>query len=1056
MNGSDPAIRPRRLTVLICTHNRAALVARTLESLQSAERPGGWTVDILVVANACTDDTHVLLERESAHTANDPSLLPLRWLPEPNPGKAHALNAAIPLVRSSELVAFVDDDQRVAPGYLVAACRAADAWPEFTLFCGRIVPDWDGSEPRWVHTEGRYAIRPRPVPQSGWGDEARELTPSDGLPGGGVLALRGGVFDRVGPFSTRLGPRGHDLGGSEDADFLERAFALGERCRYVPDMLQYHHVDPERLRFTYVLRKAFARARAEVIRRRVRTGIAPYHWNKLLAYAFCALFPPALPRLRYYLVRVAATLGEMAGAHANRWRPAWRDGEKRRTRIFLFLMAIAAALALGAGWLAAPRGMALAAVAVALAAALAAVGLSVWSLRAFVLAGPRLPAEIVGRYRVRALLAQLRLTFWAFVIASLLAVPGMAFLYATAQVLGGSPSFGGQVGAALASVILLTLLQFLRQLLWLPANITASYRYRVSRLYPFWFRLTPARLRVALAVAAGLPIAGALGMGLASLLQGHGLATLAWLAGLGFYGLIALWLRPVEARPVRAARREGPPNLLLLGSDTLRADRLDGSHSRNVAPFLTALAEQGARFDQCFTPCARTAPSLLALLTGCWPARLGVADNFVADETTQLAVPGLPAILRRHGYRTLALSDWCGADLAKFDLGFDRADVPEDQWNISLFIRQGPKDLRLFLALFSHNAFGRRFLPEIFYLGGVPQTDLLGREARHVLSECAADGRPFFLNVFFSTTHGPFGSEYPYYLRYASRDYRGESKFAMSRVTDPWEIIRRQAEPRTAFDLDQIIALYDGCVTRFDDEVRSILAHLEACGLADNTIVVLYSDHGMEFFEHGTWGQGNTVVSDASNRIPLVVLGPAIPPAVVSEPVRAIDLAPTLLDLCGVGEADRQQMDGCSLLPLMRGEITLAPREVLTETGIWLTRLPGMHPQHKLYPPLMELLTVRDFATGTISVRPEWEAAVRLAKDRALRVGRWKLVCQPLEQGLLLQLFDVEADPECRFDRTGDYPDIARQLWERLTALAGEGLLVAPILTHTTPEARHA
>ena len=71
----------------------------------------------------------------------------------------------------------------------------------------------------------------------------------------------------------------------------------------------------------------------------------------------------------------------------------------------------------------------------------------------------------------------------------------------------------------------------------------------------------------------------------------------------------------------------------------------------------------------------------------------------------------------------------------------------------------------------------------------------------------------------------------------------------MSRLTYPLDILRRQGEPREEFDLDQINDLYDGCVAEFDDEVGKMLAHLEASGLARNTIVVVYSDHGMELFE---------------------------------------------------------------------------------------------------------------------------------------------------------------------------------------------------------------
>ncbi len=1041
--GRASGARVKRLTVLICTHDRAALLARALDSLQTARRPQGWAVDILVVANACTDDTHDLLNRIAQQTAADPGSLPVRWQVEPRPGKAVALNSAIPEVRTADLVAFVDDDQRVHEDYLVAACEAADRWPDFSLFCGRIVPDWDGTEPRWVHEEGRYRIRPRPVPQSGWGDQARELTEADPTPGGGMICVRGSVFQRVGGFAPDLGPVGHDLGGSEDADFIERALRAGERCFYVPEMLQYHHVDRARLRFGFVLRKAFQRARTEVLRKGVRSGISLYQVRKLVLYALAALWPPHPARFRYYLVRLAATLGEMAGQHQGRWRLDCRPAESRRTQRYLAALALVGVGGGVAGGFAAPQGLGDAAGGVVGAAAGLAALLALRAWQTYSLAGPRLPAEVVRKLRTPALVAFLRLVGFAFLLALVLAVPGAAALAA----LGWGDADAWAFGAAgLASIGLISALQFLRQLLFLPAAIVASYGYRPSRLYPLWERLTPKRLgaaTVTLATLFAAPVAVAAWKASAA----HAPAAAGgWLALLAFYGLLGLWLRPVEAVARPARRRGGPPNVLLIGSDTLRADRLDGRHFRPVAPFLAGYARGAAYFERCFTPCARTAPSLLALLTGRWPARLGIADNFVPDERLTLGEPALPERFRRQGYWTGAISDWCGADMGKFRLGFDRADVPPDQWNIFYLVRQGPKDLRLFLSLFARNAFGRRFLPEIYYLGGVPMTDELGREVRHTLSECAERDQPFFLSVFLSTTHGPFGSEYPYYLRYADRHYRGESKFAMARLTDPWEIIRRQAEPREAFDLDQIIALYDGCVTRLDDEIARIITHLERCGLAENTLVVVYSDHGMEFFEHGTWGQGNTVVSDASNHVPLLFKVPGRSGGRIPASVRLIDVAPTLMELCGIPGDGASGMDGQSLVPLLEHEAAPGEREIFVETGIWLTRLPGMRADHLLYPPLVELLTVRDYATGTISVKPEWEARVMAAKDRALRLGRWKLVCQPLEQGLWLQLFDVEADPECRQDLAARHPEQVRWLWARLQALAHWPLSDTPLV----------
>jgi arylsulfatase A-like enzyme len=112
----------------------------------------------------------------------------------------------------------------------------------------------------------------------------------------------------------------------------------------------------------------------------------------------------------------------------------------------------------------------------------------------------------------------------------------------------------------------------------------------------------------------------------------------------------------------------------------------------------------------------------------------------------------------------------------------------------------------------------------------------------------------------------PFSSEAVVHVLHRPA-YAGESKFAMAKLTDPFEIIRRQGAPKEEFDLDQIVDLYDGCVAQFDDEVGKMLRHLETCGLADNTIVVVYSDHGMEFFEHDTWGQEFSV-GEASRAFP--------------------------------------------------------------------------------------------------------------------------------------------------------------------------------------------
>ena len=302
-----------RLTILICTHNRAGLLERTLASLNSTRRPADWMIDVLVAANACSDSTHAFLDDYRRH-AMEQGWLPLDWFAEPTPGKSHALNSALPRI-TGDLVAFVDDDHRVDAGYLEAVCAAADRYPQASLFCGRILPDWDGNEPAWVHDKGPYRIYPLPVPRFDLGDVSRAVTAELAIPGGGNLFLRTDWLSRVGHFNPDLGPTGHDLGGSEDMDWVLRALQLGAQLQYIPDAIQHHYVDTSRLTLPYIIKKAYKRTASTVLLDpRLQGQKTPrYLYRKLAGYALATLTAIGQARRRFYLVRTAATLGEFTG-----------------------------------------------------------------------------------------------------------------------------------------------------------------------------------------------------------------------------------------------------------------------------------------------------------------------------------------------------------------------------------------------------------------------------------------------------------------------------------------------------------------------------------------------------------------------------------------------------------------------------------------------------------------------------------------------------------------------------------------------------------------------
>ncbi len=1022
------------LTILICTHNRADLLERVLTSLNAAKRPA-MPVELLVAANACTDDTVVRMHAYQVQQAGH-NWLPLRLLEVPTAGKSHALNWAIPMIET-ELTAFVDDDHRVDENYLLAIEQAAHNWPDAGLYCGRILPDWDGTEPAWVHDEGPYRIYPLPVPRNDQGDQPKIITAVEGpIPGGGNLVLRRQVFELAGQFSTELGPHGHDLGGGEDSEYVLRAMSRGVRCQYVPDMVQYHYVDAERLRLGYLLKKGYQRSRSTS---RIRgNGTVPlYMWRKVVEYGVHSLLSISWASRRFYLVRTAAALGEIQGRSESGFRSMHLQLPSDRSMLLLDALAMLTVASGVVAWFVS-GGARWAGVLPALGVAtVGTAALLVKSLSDFSQTGPGIRKEVLTHYRRYTLFALARLSTWAFGIMLFTGVAGVLIYFMLNTVLGAAWSTWLAILAAILGILSGFALQFIRKLRFNPGLLMASMHYRMSRVYWLWRWMTPGRIALAEALLIG--VAGLLIIAASQhLAKDNRIGDLIalWAATLFFAGTItwAGW-EPQASAPRRttAHNAAAPPNILMIGSDTLRADRLGAlGYRRALTPHIDALVTQGALFANCYVPCARTAPSLISLLTGTWPHTHGIRDNFVPDDQVRLPVATLPQLLKPLGYRSAAMSDWCGGDMGKFSFGFEYTDLPADQWNLKYLIRQGPKDLRLFVSLFTHNRLGRLLLPEVYYLGGVPLTQPMGKRARRLVSRLSESPQPFFLNVFYSTTHPPFASEWPWYGRFADPLYKGESRFAMARLTDPFEIIRRQGAPKEEFDLDQIIDLYDGCVAEFDHEVGKMLAHLKTCGLADNTIVVVYSDHGMEFFEHDTWGQGNSAVGEASPKIPLVIRDPRCTARnKIDDVVRSIDLAPTLLELAGAAADAR--MDGVSLAPCLAGATPCPDLDAFNETGIWIADVPGLPETHLRYPNLLELMEVPNRESGTLAIKPEYTMRIMDAKDRMIRRGRWKLTYQPLTHGHILQLFDVVADPMCRHNLIDRHPEVADALWRQLS-----------------------
>jgi len=300
-----------KLTLVICTYNRSELLSKTLESINNAIVPAQAEISILVLPNACTDDTVKILQKYQQQV--DFHLLPIEFEEEPKAGKSYALNKALTLIKSG-WICFIDDDQRVDEHYLKSVIDAIDNYPDTSIFCGRIIPDWTGQEPSWVHEKGKYKITPIPFPHFDLGDNSLSLSEKNAIPPGGNLIVGHKVFERIGCFSEALGPKGHNLMGSEDSDFILRALAAGEKLEYIPTIVQYHYVDVSRLKLPYLVYKSFQRNKSFTLTRYPeRLRVSKYLWRKLGQYIAGALFSFNVNRIRFHLTKASGIVGQIAG-----------------------------------------------------------------------------------------------------------------------------------------------------------------------------------------------------------------------------------------------------------------------------------------------------------------------------------------------------------------------------------------------------------------------------------------------------------------------------------------------------------------------------------------------------------------------------------------------------------------------------------------------------------------------------------------------------------------------------------------------------------------------
>ncbi len=297
-----------------------------------------------------------------------------------------------------------------------------------------------------------------------------------------------------------------------------------------------------------------------------------------------------------------------------------------------------------------------------------------------------------------------------------------------------------------------------------------------------------------------------------------------------------------------------PPNVLLISLDALRADHLSSyGYERETSPFLDQLASRGTRFTQAFVNTHGTPPSHTTILTSLYQQSHRVSMRPSRTEPRNDVVPeGLTMvqeILGRSGYLTVAVTD---NGYMSRTFGFARG-------------------------------FGRFFSRRT----GIERGH---KKLLEFLREVSDDDRPIFALFHTYQIHSPYSppDEYRDLFGHFESDFEPTSE-------NLFPIQNRARAGLKPGDLEFLQAMYDGEIRYTDDVLRRLFGELEALGFLDNCLVIITSDHGEEFADHGGLLHRVSLFEELLH-VPLILFGAGVPPGIVDDRiVSSIDITPTIL-----------------------------------------------------------------------------------------------------------------------------------------------------------------
>lgn len=379
---------------------------------------------------------------------------------------------------------------------------------------------------------------------------------------------------------------------------------------------------------------------------------------------------------------------------------------------------------------------------------------------------------------------------------------------------------------------------------------------------------------------------------------------------------VAAALVAASLAAVGSAKGAEKPNVLFIAADDLRNDLGCYGDPLVKSPNLDRLAGRGILFERAYCQQAVCNPSRASLLTGKRPDTLRIWDLPTHFRTCDPGVVTLPQHFKSHGYFTQNIGkifhNWIHeiegdpdswSVPAVYHFNNHGADKPQVEGELPPSFAEDPKC-------------ECRDVPDEAYFDG-----RIANLAIEALRQMKERGQPFFFGLGFWKPHSPFNAPKRYWDLYrreevpmpANPDWPTDAP----RIAwhDGREILGVKTRALTPDAVREIRHGYLAAISYLDAQIGKVLDELDRLGLAENTIVAFWSDHGYHLGEHTLWAKTSNFELDA--RVPMIIAAPAMPrgsrtPALAE----LLDLYPTLVELCGLPAP--AALDGVSLVPVLK------------------------------------------------------------------------------------------------------------------------------------------